>query len=829
MASYPISRICEITSGRLIQNYGEKEIQQLVYDTRRILHADSSIFFALKTSHNNGHHYLGDAHKKGIRNFIVSDSNITELPESNVILVNDCLEAMQALAAYHRKQFSIPVIGITGSNGKTIVKEWLYHLLQDDEKIVRSPRSFNSQLGVALSLWQINEQHSLGIFEAGISKPGEMDKLEKMIKPSIGVLTNIGEAHSEGFDSMETKLEEKLRLFAHSGIVIFGTDSGKSVLERVSRLVDNRAGHRPIFSWGTSENARLSILKIEKKNRQSTISTKYEEMEFDFQIPFTDDASIENAMSCISVMLVLGYEPAMINLRLSKLHAIDMRLQLNHSFNECMVINDSYSADITSLKMALDFQKQQSSGLKRTVILSDFFESSKTDDELYGEISQLLKSYRISKLIAIGEKINQKINGKLDPSIQLLAFLTPEDFIRDFRTSQFYREILLIKGARKFGFERIAKLFEKKLHQTVLEINLNALSHNLKEYQKLLKPSTRIMAMVKAFSYGSGGAEIASILQFHNTSYLGVAYADEGVELVKAGITIPIMVMNVESSSFDTITNHHLEPVIYSHKLLEEFKNYLDEEGLSDYPVHLEIETGMNRLGFTVSEINQIAAEISSLQSFSIRSVFTHLAASEDPAQDEFTREQAALFDQAIDSLKKYISYPFLKHISNSAAIVRHPHLQHDMVRLGIGLYGIEIDNDNLLDLQAVATLRSTIAQLKLVKKGESVSYNRRGKVDRDSLIATVRIGYADGYSRDFSNGKGKMWLRDKLAPVIGTVCMDMTMIDVTDIPGIQEGDEVIVFGPQLPVQQLATMIKTIPYEIMTGVSQRVKRVYFHE
>jgi Alr-MurF fusion protein len=506
-----------------------------------------------------------------------------------------------------------------------------------------------------------------------------------------------------------------------------------------------------------------------------------------------------------------------------------MRLQLKHSLNDCLVINDSYSADVTSLKIALDFLKQQSSGLKRTVILSEFVESGKVTDELYSEIAGLLNNYEIKKLIAIGENSMEKLQKRLAPAISFQGYLSTDDFINEFRSSQFFREVILIKGARKFEFERIAKLFEKKLHQTVLEIDLNALAHNLKEYQKLLQPSTKVMTMVKAFSYGSGGAEIASVLQFHNTDYLGVAYADEGVELVKAGIHLPVMVMNAEESSFQSVVDYNLQPVIYSFGLLHKLEAYLKEQGVQSYPVHLEIETGMNRLGFSLFQTEELAKYISSSTSFRVQSVFSHLAASEDPSQDDFTRQQVELFREAIQIIQQYIPYPFLKHISNSAAIVRHPLLQMDMVRLGIGLYGIEIDDDHLLELIPVATLRSTIAQIRHIKKGETVSYNRRGKANRDSVIATVRIGYADGYSRQFGNGVGKMLVNGKLAPVIGTVCMDMTMLDVTDIKEVREGDDVILFGSELPVQEVAGWVNTIPYEIMTSVSQRVKRIYFHE
>jgi len=820
--AYSIQTICSVVKGQFISQISDDRIEHLVYDSRRIVQPSSSLFFALKTEHNDGHKYLLSAHKKGIRNFVVSEQPDAELTDSNIILTEDALTALQDLASFHRDHFSFPVIGITGSNGKTIVKEWLNHLLSEEYTIVRSPKSFNSQIGVPLSVWQMDKQHSLGIFEAGISNPDEMERLEQIIQPTIGVLTNIGEAHSEGFLDNTHKLAEKLLLFKNCPVLIArNKDLGgkRELIEKDTKLL----------TWGSAESNAFILNSVQKQKDRTEITLTFESSATKIVIPFVDDASIDNAITCCCVLLVLGYSGDTIRTRIAMLHAIDMRLQLKHSFNDCLVINDSYSADVTSLKIALDFLKQQSSGLKRTVILSEFIESGKTDEELYAEIAGLLNSYEMNKVVVIGESSMEQVQKRLSPDISFQGYLSTDDFISEFRSSRFFREIILIKGARKFEFERIARLFEKKLHQTVLEIDLNALVHNLKEYQKLLPPSTKVMAMVKAFSYGSGGAEIASVLQFHNTDYLGVAYADEGIELVKAGISLPVMVMNAEESSFQSIVDYHLQPVLYSFDLLYKFENYLKEQGISAYPVHLEIETGMNRLGFSLSQTGELARYISSSPSFQVQSVFSHLAASEDPSQDDFTKQQAALFNEAVKTLRQFIPYPFLKHISNSAAIVRHPQLQMDMVRLGIGLYGIEIDNDQLLELVPVATLRSTIAQLRRVQGGETVSYNRKGKVNRDSVIATVRIGYADGYSRQFGNGVGKMLVNGKTAPVIGTVCMDMTMLDVTDIEGVKEGDDVILFGKTLPVQEVAKWIGTIPYEILTAVSHRVKRIYFHE
>jgi alanine racemase len=817
-AVYSIQTICAVIGGEWIARHSNELIGHLAYDSRRLQQPSNALFFALETAYADGHKYVHDACKKGVRNFVVSRQiDPGPMGEANIIIVSDTLDALQSLASFHRGHFHFPVIGITGSNGKTVVKEWLYQLLQEDYKIVRSPKSFNSQIGVPLSAWQMNDQHELGIFEAGISTTGEMEKLEKLIRPAIGVLTNIGEAHNAGFTSFEEKISEKARLFRNAEVVI-----GEK------QLIDKAGLTNKSFSWSRQPGAGLQLVAVTNDKKQATIRAMYNSREEEISIPFTDDASVQNAINCWCVLLYMGIDHKKMQEQFRKLHAVDMRLQLKRGINDCLVVNDSYSADTSSLKIALDFLKQQSSGLKRTVILSDFFETGRSAQELYAEIAGLLHTYKIEKVITVGNDAGKEI-GRLLDTVNLHSYPSTDDLLLDFKTSSFFNEIVLIKGARKYGFERIASLFEKKVHQTVLEINLNALAHNLKAYQKMLHPGTKIMAMVKAFAYGSGGAEIASVLQYHNVHYLGVAYADEGVDLVKAGIGLPVMVMNAEEASFQAIVDDNLQPVLYSFDILQKFESYLEQQGLSGYPVHIEIETGMNRLGFSLAEVEKLAQHIAGSTVFRIESVFSHLAASEDPAQDAFTLQQAEVFREALRIITQYISYPFLKHMANSAAIIRHPQLQMDMVRLGIGLYGIETANANVPDLQAVATLRSTIAQLKHLKQGESVSYNRKGIVKKDSLIATVRIGYADGFSRQFGNGLGKMWINGQLAPVIGTVCMDMTMLDVTGLANVKEGDEVIIFGAQLPVEQVAAWINTIPYELMTTVSQRVKRIYFHE
>lgn len=773
-------------------------IDNLLLDSRKVYSPANSLFFALEGTRRDGHQYIPDLYKKGIRNFVVSKpADAAIYPGANFIVVANVLTALQQLAAYHRRKFSIPVIGITGSNGKTIVKEWLYQLLHRDYNIVRSPKSYNSQIGVPLSVWQMNAQHTLAIFEAGISQPGEMEILEKIIQPTIAIITNIGEAHSEGFLSKEQKQQEKSILLKNA--------IQPEELTITAVVKDNTS-------------TRISALKHEHSKETISIS-----------IPFTDDASVNNAISCWRILLMLGYDNGVIDDRMKQLLPVHMRLELKKGINNCSVINDSYSADLSSLNIALSFLSNQSAGTKKTVILSDFLQTGLPDKELYQEIAAALQHTGVHKIIGIGEMISAFLPAAFNNSdVVQEYFFDTASFIQHYRFSQFKDETILVKGARIFEFEKIVQLLEQKVHQTVLEINLNALVHNVKTYQQHIQPSTKIMAMVKAFAYGSGGAEIASILQYQQIDYLGVAYADEGVELRKAGVTLPIMVMNPEETAFESIIEHNLEPDIYSFELLHSFESFIEKEGLQQYPVHLEIETGMNRLGFATEDINKLADHLGASSFIKLQSVFSHLAASEDASQDAFSFEQFDRFTKATHVLQQKLSYTFLRHISNTAAIFRLPALQLDMVRLGIGMYGIDNAAGASL-LQPVATLKSTIAQLKYLKAGETVSYNRRGVVTRDSLIATVRIGYADGYSRRLGNGAGKMWLKGKLADVMGTICMDMTMIDVTDIPGVQEGDEVIIFGKELPVQQLAAWAGTIPYEIMTSISQRVKRVYFEE
>ena len=758
---------------------------------------------------------MEELYRRGVRNFMIEKTHAAgesvevpatdaTMPEANIIVVPDTLVALQALAAWRRRQFSIPVIGITGSNGKTTVKEWLNQLLAADYHIVRSPKSYNSQIGVPLSVWQLEPADQLAIFEAGISRPGEMARLEAIIRPTIGIFTNIGEAHSEGFSSLAEKAAEKLQLFEGADVLIYCNDQPETV--------------RAIAAWNPARKPRLA-------------GSSLKELAAAFSLPFTDAASIENAMHCVAACLWLQVPAEKIAARVATLGPIAMRLELKAGINHCSIINDSYSADLSSLAIALDFLSQQQQHARRTVILSDILETGRQPQELYAEIARALQQKNIDRLIGIGTTISQHaavISEWFDGETAYYPAVAA--FREDLHRLHFHDETVLLKGARIFEFEEIDKWLTEQIHQTVMEVDLNAMAANLRAYRQLLQPATRIMAMVKAFAYGSGSFEIASLLQFHGVDYLGVAYADEGVALRKGGIRMPIMIMNTETSSFDSLVQYNLEPVIYSFPLFRIFDRWLKKEGIPAFPVHIELETGMNRLGFPAMEWDELLQALPE-SAFRVQSAFSHFAASEEAQQDAFSRTQGATYLAAADRLEKALGYSFIRHMANSAGIVRHPQWQLDMVRLGIGLYGI--DSAHLQrsadgpDLQEVSTLKTTIAQIKHLHEGDTIGYNRRGIAAPGTVIATVRIGYADGYSRNLGNGAGKMWVKDRLAPTIGSISMDLTMIDITGIPGVREGDEVIVFGKELSVSQLAVWAQTIPYEILTGVSQRVKRIYF--
>lgn len=823
---YNISDIQQIVSGRfLASRNSETIIEHLLTDSRKLLFPDTTLFFALPGLHRNGNGFVHELYNKGVRNFLVEESfsfNQQELTEINLLQVASVQTALQQLAAYHRNRFSCPVIGITGSNGKTIVKEWIYQLLQYNYNIVRSPKSYNSQIGVPLSVWQMNTAHNLAVFEAGISKTGEMQQLKGIIEPTLGIFTNIGEAHNEGFENIAEKISEKVKLFTDCKAVVYCLDDG-AVHHAMLGLPQSVS----LFNWSKNQPAILFVSAIQVQAFNTVIKAVYNNSKISISIPFTNDAAIENAITCWCVLLQLGINNEIISERMLDLKPVEMRLELKQGNNNCSLINDSYSADITSLAIALDFLQQQQQHPKRTVIISDILQSGKTNTTLYREVAEILAQKNIDRLIGIGTEISR--NKHCFAAVKETTFFTSTgEFKQQFPSLHFSNETILLKGARVFEFEQISHLLEQQSHQTVLEINLNAIIHNLKTYQQQLKPGVKVMAMVKAFSYGSGSFEIANLLQFYKIDYLAVAYADEGVELRKAGISLPIMVMNTEQSTFDLLVQHNLEPELYSFGIFTSLENYLLQNGIRNFPVHIKLDTGMHRLGFEESDIPALKEKVKASDLFKIQSVFSHLVASDNAMHDAFTQQQAEIFINDNKELGTVINYPYLKHIANTAAIHRHKNLQFDMVRLGIGLYGVDSNEQMQGQLKNVSTLKTTISQIKKVKAGDSVGYSRNSVTDKDLTIATVRIGYADGYPRNLSNGKGKMLVKGRLRPVIGNVCMDMTMLDISGIDA-KEGDEVIVFGEPLPVTQLADWSGTIPYEILTGISQRVKRVYFEE
>jgi alanine racemase len=824
MLNYTISDICSIIGGAVNCKSGQ-HINQLVIDSRKIYFPETSLFFALEGVQNNGHLYIDRLYKNGVRNFVISDAADESLyPGACFIKVNNTLQALQQLAAFHRKQFNYPVIGITGSNGKTIVKEWLFYLLNNEYNIVRSPKSYNSQVGVPLSVWQMDALHELAIFEAGISLPGEMEKLQKIICPTIGIFTFLGNAHDEGFTDHAAKLKEKLQLFIECEILFYCADE-----KEVDAAIEDfgRQHNLTLFSWGKKEGAVLRLHSIESSGDKTSIDAEYENNHFTISIPFADKASLHNALSCCAVMLYLKIPVDQVKEKLQQLRPVEMRLELKQGNNHCSIINDSYSADINSLTIALDFLDQQQQHHKKTLILSDLFQTGQSEELLYNKIAAIVQQKGLYRFVGIGPKLMQY--GHLFSGVQQTAFFdSTESLLQNLAQLQFSNETILLKGARVFRFEKISRQLEQKLHQTFLEVDLNALRHNVKAYKKHLQKNVQMMVMVKAFSYGSGSFEIASLLQHAGVNYLGVAYADEGVELRKADIALPVMVMNTEEAGFEAIIRHQLEPELYSFNILHSFKNYLKQKEISQYPVHIKYDTGMHRLGFEEDQVDELCRLLSSTSEFKVVSFFSHLAGSPDPAHDVFTKRQGTVFKEAAVKLEAALGYPVIKHIVNTSGIHRHPELQMDMVRLGIGMYGVDEEEQMQHELKNVTTLKTTISQIKRIKKGESVGYSRAAIAEEDMIIATVRIGYADGYPRILSNGKGRMLVNGQLAPVVGRVCMDMTMLDITQIPAMEE-DEVIVFGGDLPVTKLAAWAQTIPYEILTNISQRVRRLYFEE
>jgi Alr-MurF fusion protein len=806
------SQLETISKGKILSFYFEFPVFQLLTDSRAANFSEGTVFFAISGKSHDGHQYLNELYKNGIRQFVVEDKSKVDLKflfEANVFLVENSIKCLQDIATFHRKRFLFPVIGITGSNGKTIVKEWLYQLLSPDFSIVKSPKSYNSQIGVPLSVWQMEAEYNLAIFEAGISTSGEMSNLEHIIKPTIGIFTNVGPAHSEGFDSFEAKIKEKAILFSHSKKIIYCKNH--SIID--SFLLSNFPKEK-LIAWDCQLSVGNCLLTIQE--------SKYE-----LQLPFKDSASIENLIHCVVLMLQFGISISTIQSRIRNLVNIPMRLELKAGKNNNYLIDDTYNNDPEGLKIALQFMQQQDMKCNKVLVLSEMHQIGLESSVLYKQISALVFEKNIGIFIGIGKEITK--HSRLFPA-NALFYEDVESLLEELPDLAIKDSLVLIKGARVFQFERIVQFLAQKIHRTVLEINLNALANNLKVFRQMVKPETKIMVMVKAFAYGSGTHEIAHLLQYHKVDYLAVAYTDEGVQLRENNIILPIMVMNPSVDEFETLAKNNLEPEIYSFSILQSFIDYCQTSVLNHQihttKVHLAIDTGMHRLGFEEGQIAELC-EILKVHKIKVASVFSHLVGADGAEFDDFSEKQALLFDKIAKKIENELGYKFLKHLLNSAGITRHTQYQYDMVRLGIGLYGIEAEgHPSNFHLQNVSTLKTIISQIRNVEKGESVGYSRKSFVQKNSKIATLAIGYADGYSRVFGNGNGKVWIKGKLAPIIGNVCMDMCMADITGIEA-EEGDEVIVFGENLPVEKVALIANTISYEILTSVSERVKRVYF--
>ena len=849
---YTIEKITTLIGAR---RYGDHDanVRWLLTDSRSLCFPEETLFFALRSKRNDGHRYIDDLYRRGVRSFVVEQVPEHPQEDANYLKVPSTLAALQRLAERHRDEFSIPIVGITGSNGKTMVKEWLYQLLLPSQRIVRSPRSYNSQIGVPLSVWLLNEQTEIGIFEAGISQPGEMMALHDIIQPTVGVLTSLGSAHQENFRSMEEKCLEKLELMHDTTALIYPMDDNT-----VSRCVRRLHYQGEKIGWSHTDEQAPFFVKEQTVDAESHITYIYKGEQGDYTIPFIDDASIEDSIICAATALHIGLTPEQLKERMPRLEPVAMRLEVKQGQHGCTLINDSYNSDVNSLDIALDFMSRRpdEQGRRRALILSDIYQSGEQPEELYRQVNELCVKRGVDKLIGIGDEISSQ--SQTFSVAEKSFFATTDDFLASTAFHQLHDEVILLKGSRRFGFERITELLEQKVHETILEVNLGAVVDNLNYYRSFLKPETKMVCMVKADAYGAGAVEVAKTLQDHRVDYLAVAVADEGVALRRAGITANIMIMNPEMTAFKTMFDYDLEPEVYSFRLLDALIKAARKEGITGWPVHIKLDTGMHRLGFNVSEIDLLIDRLKHQQAVIPRSVFSHFVGSDSDEFDEFSARQFQLFDEGSRRLQAAFSHKILRHMDNSAGIEHFPERQMDMCRLGLGLYGVNPLSEKLRvkseefataipspsplgtpegnsslftlhsSLQCVSTLKTTILQLRHVKAGDSIGYSRRTILERDSVIGAIPIGYADGLNRHLGNRHGYCLVNGQRAEYVGNICMDVAMIDVTDID-CHEGDQVEIFGQHLPVTVLSDTIDTIPYEVLTGVSNRVKRVYYQD
>ena len=820
-----IAQVLEIETSELRDKYAE--VSQLLTDSRSLTYPAETLFFAITTQNDDGHRYVKHLYNKGVRNFVIEYSgniDIKAMREANFLRVSNTLDAMQAIATYHRKRFHIPIIGITGSRGKTTVKEWLYQLLKDDYHIVRSPRSFNSQIGVPLSIWDLDDNTDLAIIEAGVSKTGEMARLQAMIRPTIGVITNIGDEHNDGFASMQEKVEEKAKILNSCESIVYCADD-----ELVTTTIDPILYVAQEVAWSRNDMDKwLYISNIVKRENHALMECDHEGAQFVLDVPFTSDRDLENVATCVSVMLYLGISTSVITERVKRLTPVGTRINVIEGVNECTIIADGYTSDYNSLSPALDFMLRRCNSQQHTtVILSDLMPEAFTEDELYIRVSELLRSKGITRLIGIGPdmcRFSKYFNSGRD-----VFFESTAKFLEAMSQGDFDNETVLIKGASRFEFFQIVEMLEVRRHQTVEEIDLNALAHNFKFLKSKVNFDTKTVAMVKASGYGTGSYEIAKTLQDCGATYLAVAVQDEGVDLRKAGITLPIIVLNPSTVNYKAMFDRYLEPEVYSiqeaRQLIKEGRKY----GAKNFPVHIKIDSGMHRLGFTLEQLPELVELLLSQDVIIPMSVFSHLSVADEPSQDDYTRDQVEYFEICATQLQASFSHNILKHILNTTGIVRFPEYQMDMVRMGVGLYGIKTTDDGSEDgIVPVAELRAVVISIKEWPVGTTVGYGRRGVLERDSRIATVSIGYADGMDRHFGNGAIKVWVNGTMCPTVGNICMDACMVDITDAQ-CEVGDKVEVFGKHTPIDQLSKARGTIGYEILTSISPRVKRVYFRE
>ena len=820
LISFTPSLLEKITGGAGLGKDPGQAIAQISIDSRQVLHPQQNLFVALKGAKADGISFVPELLDLGVSYFLVDDQ--TSIPSSWLdrgyfIQVKDTRIALQSLATYQRVQFTKPVVGITGSNGKTIVKEWLGQVLSQQFAVAKSPKSYNSQVGVPLSIFGIQSYHQVALLEAGVSKTGDMDTLAQMIQPGLGIFTNIGSAHEEGFPDIKEKIAEKLKLFAGVNFLLYCKDH-----DLLAQEIEQQLPTEKRISWSKRAGAEYLVSWKNQETHSRIVVMKSDGQTFTFQVPFTDQASLENVTHVILASLSLGQEVKSIQEGLSHLMPVDMRLTLKPGLNDSLLIDDTYNNDLAGLKVALEFLSQQRPKRSKILIISDLLQQG-LPEKVYKEVADLIQSYGIDQVIGVGTQI-QHLETLLGKGVR--TFSNTEQLLLELQPEQFQNDLILITGAREYTFERVVNRLQQRIHGTTLEINLNALTHNFNFYKRQLAPSTRVMVMVKAFAYGGGAAEIANHLQTLGADYLAVAYTDEGVSLRKQGIQLPIMVLNPVEESFDLLSQYQLEPVVFSPEFFRKLGAYVQHQSLQ-LSIHLDLDTGMNRLGFEQEQLVELMDLIQQYPQLQLASVYTHLVGADEEVHDDFSLHQLQQFQEMSESICSILSYKPLRHALNSAGIVRYPDFQLDMVRLGIGLYGVEVTGKHDHSLKAVSTLKTTISQVKTLAAGATVGYSRKGSLPEGGRIATLALGYADGYDRRFSQGKGYVLIDSKKAPVIGNVCMDMVMVDVSAIPGVKAGDEAIVYGEEISLKELADCIGTIPYELLTNISGRVKRVYY--